>query len=170
MKELKPYKHTSIPWERSQGDINGLLVKHRAIGVQWTYMFEENMVSFRFKTRTEINGVEKEIGVEIRTKIHIPIKKDRSGYVVEVDAKHIRQAKNQAYRAVYWWMKAQLEAVEFGIQKIEQVFFSNIVCRLASGETTTLGQALKAGILNQTDFQLESPEVALLPPEKEVAR
>ena len=167
MKELKPYKNTSVPWERTQGDITGLLVTHRAKGIQWTNVFEQNEISFKFATTTEIDGIEKQIGFEIRTKINIPIKEDRSGYTVEVTEKDVRQATNQAYRAVYWWMKAQLEAVEFGIQKIEQVFFSNIVCRLKSGATTTLGEALKAGILNQTDFQLESPEVALLPPENE---
>jgi len=162
MKEVKSYKNTTVPWEKTQGDITGLLMTHGARGIQWTNVFECNEINFRFAHRVVIDGVEKDIGVEIRVPIRVPTKTP-SGRDRRITAKEVRRATNQAYRAVFWWLKAQLEAVDFGIQSVEQVFFANIICRLPDGRQTTLGNALKKGILNQTDFRLDSPDVEVLP-------
>jgi len=162
MQQKKPYRDTTVSWERTQGDITGLLMSHGARGIQWTNVFERNEINFRFAHRVVIDGVEKDIGVEIRVPIRVPTKTP-SGRDRRITAKEVRRATNQAYRAVYWWLKAQLEAVDFGIQSIEQVFFANIICRLPDGRQSTVGEALKKGILSQTDFRLEAPDVEVLP-------
>lgn len=163
----KAYKQTSVPWEKSQGDITGLLMSHGARGIRWTNVFERHEIHFEFAQTIVVEGVEKHIGVEIKVPIEIPIKEDRWGDQVEVSEKDVRKATNQAYRAVYWWLKSQLEAVEFGIQRFEQVFFANIITRLQDGRQTTVGEAFNRGLLNQTDFQLEEPDIEVLPPTKE---
>lgn len=167
--ELKPYKETDVPWERSKGLITAMLMEHGATGVQWTDIFDRWEIDFRFayRIRDEEQGIEEDIGVHITVPIRKPVKKDRYGDIIELSEKDRRKAYNQAYRAVYWWMKSQFEAVAFGIQRLDQVFMSNMMYKLPSGQMTTVYEAFKAGIIQKAEFQLETGKVEVLPPANE---
>ena len=149
--ELQPYKETEVPWERSKGEITGLLMQYGAKGVQWTDIFDRWEIDFKFayEVTDEQKGTTSTIGVQIKVPIRKPVKKDRYGSVAELKQEDQRRAMNQAYRAVYWWMKSQFEAVAFGIQKLEQVFLSQMLYQLPDGRTTTVYEAFKAGIVEK---------------------
>ena len=161
----EPYKNTRVSSETTKGKINEMLKKHGVKAIRWTDISERHEIHLEFGQTVNIEGVQKDIGVEIRVPIKIPVK-DSWGGTAEVSEKDVRQATNQCYRAVYWWLKSQLEAIEFGVQRFEQVFFYNIVAKLPDGSTTTIGEASKEGILKMTDFSLEPPKTMYLPPEK----
>ena len=48
----------------------------------------------------------------------------------------------QSFRLLYWWLKAKLEAVAYGLTSVEQEFLSQVMVKLPSGEMTTMGAAL----------------------------
>ena len=62
----------------------------------------------------------------------------------------------QMLRALFWYLKAKIEAIEFGLVDIEQEFFSH---RLTSGGQTVY-EAVQDGGLES----LVSPEIVALPP------
>lgn len=45
-------------------------------------------------------------------------------------------------RIVYWWLKAKLEAVQYGLRSVVEEFLAEVVHQLPSGEEATVGQIL----------------------------
>ena len=131
-----PYNDTEVSVDKSKEEINKLLKKFGARGIQWTWL--DNMEKLRFLHEYEHKGVKRDIIYEIS----IPEmgKKRGLGY----DRKLVRNDQ-QAYRIVLHIIKAKLTAVETGVETFENEFLSKILYQLPDGSVQNVGDT----ILNQ---------------------
>jgi len=128
----RAYGGTRVPAHRSQEAIEKLLGKHGVDTFRWT-------------------STAGHIGLEFRRPSgHGPL-----GFHMALDYEEER-LKAQYLRALYWYVKSQLEAVEFGLVSFERAFMPALI----TGPNRTLGddvaQQIKEGSLGVP--QLESGE------------
>jgi len=118
MVERTAYKTTTVPVSRSQEAIRNLLVKYDVIGCQFTENFETGEIVLRFVKR--VNEIPRTVRIVLPTEDN----------------------EKQAYRALYYWMKSQLEAVDFGLLSFEHVFLAHFEWMLESGQTATVADII----------------------------
>ena len=150
-----PYAGTTADVEKSRGQIDRLLRDYGASGVQWTTDYAKNEVVLAFSFETEINGVKKLIGIKVTPPVFAEMHRSwspKEGRNIKVYAPNWAQS----FRLLYWWLKTKIEAVSYGMTSIEQEFLSQVMTKLPSGETTTIGKALaEKGTLASGEFALE---------------
>jgi hypothetical protein len=132
-----PYSGTKIDVDDTKADISRMLKEFGAKAIRWT---ETNnaLPLLEFLVDSEINGVQKEIGIRIQAP-NIIIKKrvgGRYGNIVNTSA------PEQSMRLLFWYIKSRLEAVKFGLESIEKTFLSKVIMQLSDGSTTTVGEAV----------------------------
>jgi len=131
----KAYKQTKVPVSRSQEGIRKILRKYGVVGYQFTDNLEDNTVVLRFVKRVE--GTPRTVQITLATENN----------------------EQQAYRALYYWLKSQLEAVDFGLLSFEHVFLAHFEWVLDSGERTTIGDMILPRLAQQDHGRLlEGPE------------
>lgn len=117
-------KHTSVPIDRSQGEIRKIISKHGAQGFVFGEQGPLAVIGF------EISGV--------RIKFLLPMPTPPSKNATGASIKTYEQLCRSRWRCLVLAIKAKLECVETGITTLEQEFMAHIV--LPSGET--VGQAV----------------------------
>lgn len=132
-----PYNNTTISVDQTQSEIQSMLKEFGVKGIRWTA--EENVMNgtelptLEFLVSSEIKGVAKDIGIEVKPVLLSKV----------VGREHIETpAPEQSMRLLYWWLKAKLEAVKFGLESIEHVLLSNVIVKLPDGGTTTIGESV----------------------------
>lgn len=128
-----PYANTTISPEQTQADIKKLLEAHEIRDVQWTTYQGNTTLKFLFKI--QIKGVQKEIMFAFKPP-KIAVKKRYGSSLVNT----INDAVS--YRLLFWYLKTKLEAVQFGLETVEQEFMSHIMVALPGGQDSTLGEKL----------------------------
>lgn len=128
-----PYAETETSIERSKQEIDLLLKKFGARGIQWTWL--DNMEKLRFLHEYEYKGVKHDIVYEILIP-EMGVKRGR-GY----DQKLIKNDR-QAYRIVLHIIKAKLTAVETGVETFENEFLSKILYQLPDGSVQKVGDVI----------------------------
>ena len=109
---LESYAQTAVPPGRSKEQIEELLQRVGAVGFRWS-------------SRTAMPGEEiLEAGLKWGGK--------ELGFRMTVAYEDDRQRK-QRLRALYWYMKAKIEAFQFGLVELEQEFLPYLLT--ASGQT-----------------------------------
>ena len=138
-----PYSGTVIAPEKTQSEIIILLYKHGAEATRWTSEKDgKNTLEFIFSVKSR----------QIAFRVTPPIMKNSRGEPLTA----------QCMRLLYWWLKSQLEAIQYGLVSIEEAFLANVAGSLPSGETVTLGDLLlpklRSGeILGPADLQKALP-------------
>ena len=124
-----PYYGTKVPVETTQAQIQHLLYKHGAQGIQWTEIPEEGLyeVMFLFPTPTKDGGKQT---LMFRVRPTLLKKKDGT------------PDPAATMRMVLWWLKTKLEAITYGLRSVEEEFLAEAVHRLESGEEVTVGEIL----------------------------
>ena len=141
-----PYQGTESDPDKTRMQIDKLLRDFGVSGVQWTTDYDHNRVGLAFMVETEIRGVKKQIGIKIEPPVFVAQRKTwnpRMGKYERVYAPNWAQS----FRLLFWWLKAKLEAVAYGLTSVEQEFLSQVVVKLPSGQQTTVGAALVEPIL-----------------------
>jgi len=115
---------TSVPIDRSQGEIRKILSKYNATGFAFGEMGEFNIVMFEMAGR--------------RIKFILPMPKKPSVGATLSSVKTYEQMCRSRWRCLVLAIKAKLECVESGITTLEQEFLAHIV--LPNG--TTIGQTI----------------------------
>jgi hypothetical protein len=136
-----PYAATEADPDKSRMQIDKLLREYGVSGVQWTTDYDHNRVGLAFMVEAEVKGVKKQIGIKIEPPIFVAQRRTwnpRLGRYERVYAPNWAQS----FRLLYWWLKAKLEAVAYGLASVEQEFLSQVMVKLPSGEMTTMGAAL----------------------------
>lgn len=95
---LSAYRGTSVPPYRSREQIEALLAKVGADGFLWG--------TFQGVERLEASLVWKDRRVSFRLVVEYPDEKVRA----------------QTLRAMFWYLKAKIEAIQFGLVDLEQEF------------------------------------------------
>lgn len=115
---------TSVPIDRSQGEIKKILSKYNATSFAYGEQGEKSVVMF------EMNGR--------RIKFVLPMPKKPSAGATQASIKTYDQLCRSRWRALVLAIKAKLECVETGITTLEQEFLAHIV--LPNG--STVGEAI----------------------------
>lgn len=131
-KRQLPYQDSPVPVDRTKLQIEDLLAKAGATAVRWTTSTKERPL-IEFIVSTSIEGVHREIGFRIRVPALVMAKGGEK--IVNERA---------SWRLVYYWLKAKLEAVRFGMQPIEQELLAQMILALPDGKgnivSTTAGE------------------------------
>jgi hypothetical protein len=133
----KSYNDTRVSVERTQNQIGKLLERHGALGYQFTSDFTAGQFQLRFQLETEVDSER----LKVMVQLSVPRGEDS-------------QEERANMRALFTFLKSQLEAIEFGIVKAADVFLPFIEVRLPSGATGTVKDAIKPAMKNITDGQL----------------
>jgi hypothetical protein len=120
-----------VPVERSQARIRALLQRHGATAFLAIEEWNANRIGFAFSyvkrwTTTE-NGVRKPHEQPFRVRTIVPVWTDATGPASHYPYVKQQQRYRQVWRALYWNLKARLEAVEFGLMTFEDAFMSDVV-------------------------------------------
>ncbi len=146
-----PYYSTTVEAETTQAKITKMLYEYGAEGTRWTNLGKDIIeLEFIWKVETP----EGERPMQFRLRPPMMLKKDGEPH------------PKQTMRLVYWWLKAKLEAVVYGLRSIEQEFLAEVVGQLPSGEEVTVGEMLIPQIL--TGEAIGPGALAKALPKKEV--
>jgi hypothetical protein len=153
--ERVPYNDTSVPEERSRGQVTGLLVEAGVLAIQWTdtpgSIKGIEMPVLQFAVVRELRGVQQKFVIRIQTPL-LEMEKGR-GY-----SKKKMPNRNASMRLLYWYVKSKLEAIQYGLEDFVEAFMPRILISLPNGRTETMADALKNSpqILSQV---MQLPEI-----------
>lgn len=115
-------ENTSVPIDRSQGEIKKILTKYKATAFAFAESKDNSMVQFEMAGRR--------IKFILPTFVYMRDKNHKGYYWGQ---KNIDQMNRSRWRALVIAIKAKLECVEAGITTLEQEFMAHIV--LPNGQT-----------------------------------
>lgn len=151
-KKNPPYQDTAVDKGKTKAAIEKLFREYGVSGVQWTENYQTNEVSLRFMVEAEVGGIRRNLGLEVKPPLLLNKHKSynpRTGRTETINAPNYAQS----YRLLYYWLKAKLEAVSYGLSSIEKEFLSQVVVKI-NGRDTTVGDAFATKII---DNQLQAP-------------
>lgn len=154
------YEDTRVPWYKSRGEIEDMIRRETgALGISWTEVHDHevapkggSLVVLRFMCPQKLPaGGQVTIGIRIGVPIPgAPTAKERT------------QKVNQRHRSLYWWLKAQFDAVASGLITFSEEFFPHI----DTGAGTVFERVAPQLIQGLAAGQMRP--LALLPPGMEV--
>jgi len=110
-----PYAGTNVPAEVTQGQITKLLYKAGAEATRWSATRDgQTELAFVFPVK----------GHKVAFRIAAPLLADRYG----------KPKPNETMRLLYWWLKSQVEAIQYGLMSVEEAFLAQAVASL-EGQT-----------------------------------
>lgn len=124
------YETTTVPVERSQGDVRGLLIKHGA--AKFAFAEESDDAGIRWAAVTfthaalvvRIRVPHKPIDeAALRKKVQRARSKDAASLRAEMDEQEARRI----WRVMAWNLKARLESVEEGVETFAEAFLAHLV-------------------------------------------
>ena len=124
-----PYEDSKVPIEKSQRDIKSLLARFDVQATRFTSFPAYTMLEF-------VRGVE--TGSRVTYRITIQPKLDKVGASVTM----WDRAERQVWRVVYWWLKAKIEAIEFGLVEFEQDFLPYMLLADSDGQSRSVAELL----------------------------
>lgn len=150
-----PYSGTVKDPDTTIADINRMLRSYGIDNFQWTTLWEKNLVELKFS-------------VALEDKRHLTIKVTPPVLLASrrvYDEKTRRTFKKEipewprSLRLMFWWLKAKIEAIAYGLREVEEEFLSDIVVLLPSGQETTVGKALHPALSSGSDSVLDVPQL-----------
>lgn len=137
----KAYAGTEVPVGRTQDAIRALLVRHGAEGVQFSEVWSRGRVGFSFATLRD--GPAGKRPVAVRMDVDLGPQAERVRWSAEQRDRRLRQV----WRALFYYLKSQLEAVDFGLRAFEDAFLADIVASDGRVLGDHIREALDAGTL-----------------------
>ena len=149
LKTKPPYQDTKVSADRTQGDITALLRKYGVSQIRWTTDFAMDQVQLDFIVEYEKEEQIHRIAVRVTPPMFASTLKEKTWDPVKGHWKyHITEGANwaQSMRLLYYWIKAKLEAVSFGLNSIEKEFLSDIVTTLPDGTQHTIWDMISSQV------------------------
>ena len=127
-----PYSGTEVPAARTESQIKQMLMDSGAEAVRIT---STNMgeVTIEFILETEIQGVQKKFAVRLKSP---EIYRTRGRKYQKIAMRDV----NAELRLLHWYTKSLLEAAQYGLMAVEEIFFSHILFTLPNGQTATASE------------------------------
>lgn len=146
---------TTVPIERSQGEIQALLRKRDADSFFSGWDGDKGFVAFRLSGR-HIRITVPMPDPEADEFIFTPTGKERSESAAKADYERAVRAR---WRVMLLLIKAKLEAIDIGVQTLEEAFLGDVV--LPSGQT--FGQWAEPELKRVYELGVMPPLLALGP-------
>ena len=149
-----PYGNTTVSAERSKAEIEKLLKENEIQDIAWITVQGKTTLSFRYYV--EVKGVQKGIVFQFSPPQIFVTKRT---YNPKINRYEKLTFLNEpvSYRLLWWYLKAKLEAVKFGLESLEKEFMSQILLSLPQGDTT-MGEVVKKAIETGRLEQIALPE------------
>ena len=169
-----PYEKTTVASSVTKAQIEKLLLEAGADAVRWT-TGKDGSATLEFIIETQVEGVHRRFGVQIKSptiiREHRRLVKEPGWYSAQKRLVHERDNAAEA-RMMHWYVKSLVEAAQFGLMSVEQVFASHITVSLPSGETTTVGEVMERSVRTGRLPTIEGFDQArpALPPAKDEKR
>ncbi len=116
-----PYYGTKVSIRDTISKIKELLKKYNLLGIQIT-----------------------EYGEIFRLVFALEKDSKRYAFQFEIITPDNPQFARQKFRAFYWHLKSRLEAVDFGLFTLQEVFMPELLVALPNGTTSTIKEALQS--------------------------
>lgn len=153
-----PFAGSKVDAYKTKGQIDKMLRDFGCEAVQWNEHFERNILELRFIAETEINGKTQNIGI----KLNPPLFLEKRRTWDSVKGKHIvTEAPNmsQSMRVLYWYLKAKLTAVAYGVRPFEEEFLAEIVVNDQQRGERRLVDVIKDNMPKMLGLEDKSEEV-----------
>ena len=144
------YESTTVTVERSQSEINRLLYNHGCEATRFTNTPDGAIIDF---IRLEVKD-----GRERRIAVSLPVRYRLSEKMTQ---KQMQQHIRTKWRSVFYWLKAQFDAMDQGIIAYEEAFMPNLIVALPNGTSGRLRELmpqLSNGQHKEIRFALEAPK------------
>jgi hypothetical protein len=132
-----PYYGTKVDVEKSKTQIRDLLMKYGVSQQRWTEDLENNQVMFEFF----IKGNDRTYLVRLMPK---PFIEEHRLWNSKKGKSETMGVPNwaRAYRMLYAYVKAKVEAIAYGMHTIEEEFMPDIIVKNSQGQEITLADAI----------------------------
>lgn len=139
----RAYSTTDVPVERTKEKIRQLFRLHGIEGFRFTENWKEHTIGLEFVRSQTVKdpALDKPIEVRIPVRMHIPVLEGRHRRDDYTQTAWERRER-QVWRALYYYLKSQLEAVEFGLRSLTDVFMADIV----TSDGRTIGDQVKGAL------------------------
>ncbi len=121
---LRSYANTQVSVGKSRESIDKLLEKIGAVGFRWSSEINKNRETL--EALLEFDG-------------------KKLGFRLTVDYEDERE-RRQMMRALYWYLKAKVEAIEFGLVDLEREFLPYLL--------TSSGQTVAEMLAGDSQFEM----------------
>lgn len=119
MAKHPPYYDTKVSEDRSRNAIRKLLYEYGAQGFDWAEVEGQLQIQFLWPMDI-VDGKRRMMAYRIRP----PMMHYDNG----------EPHPKQTLRFIYWWLKAKLEAVHYGLRSIEEEFLAEVVAHIKGPE------------------------------------
>lgn len=134
-----PYRGTPVSYHESKMDIQEMLVEAGAIGLNW----KESIFSLKMEAMPELQFALRAIRDGNEFKFAVLIKPPML-------MKHLGKSRyseqkpdpDASMRLLYWYIKARLEGVQYGLEDVFEAFFSRVVTALPDGTASTMSETV----------------------------
>ena len=138
-----PYADTKVDAEKTQQDVTQLLRKYGVSQINWQidYDMEQVQLDFVVEYMKQEDQMVHRIAVRVKPPMFAASRRTW-------DSKQGKYRKEelanwaQSMRLLYYWIKAKLEAVSFGLNSVEKEFLSDIVTTLPDGSRRTIWELI----------------------------
>lgn len=131
-----PYATTSVSIDKSRGDINRLLQKAGADGIQWSELY-------RPERQTQIQFIREEKVYRLSIPIHLEdLERERENIAPSRYDQLINQRERSMYRAMFHYIQSLIKAQEHGLISFEEAFIGHAGVFLPGGEESTVSEAI----------------------------
>lgn len=142
-----PYKDTEVNAERTQQQITELLRKYGVGQISWqiNYDLEQVQLDFVIEYMKQEDRQAHKIAVRVKPPMFASSKKTwdpKLGRYVNKDQANWAQSM----RLLFYWIKAKLEAVSFGLNSVEKEFLSDILTTMPDGSRLTVWDLISTQI------------------------
>ena len=144
-----PYADTEVDAEKTQQDITQLLRKYGVSQINWQIDYDMEQVQLDFVIEYMKQEDQTTHRIAVRVKPPMFAAKRRTW-----DPKLGRYKKEemanwaQSMRLLFYWIKAKLEAVSFGLNSVEKEFLSDIITTLPDGSKMTVWDMISRQMAN----------------------
>ena len=120
MATIKSYANTTVSAAKTREQLEKLLISVGAVGFRWSSNLEEGSEIIEAALKWE--------GRQIAFRLRVEFEDERE--------------RRQQMRALYWYMKAKIEAIHFGLVDLQQEFLPYL---LTEGGTMTVFESIQKG-------------------------
>ena len=131
-----PYAETSISIDKSKGDINNILRKAGADGIQWSELYRpERQAQVRFINDKKV--------YKLSIPIHLEDLESQRRNIAPVRFdQYVNQRERSMYRAMFHYINSLIKAQEHGLISFEEAFIGHAGVCLPGGEESTVSEVI----------------------------